>query len=349
MKTVGPRIALNNLTMETTQLAGSMLIEQASNLFGTLKVSENLGFQIKIGHTRIRIHVASRDMRDLIYPALAWGQDNSTGEPDVEIFALDGPGVIESPWTQGDFIDGGRIRGLSNGEVLGSFDIENSMLNLFDRTSNRGLFWVQSLSELPEWEFGAPLRRILEWALIDRGLQVMHCAAVGIESQSVLLCGPGGSGKSTTTALCLANGFQTTGDDYCAVSVSAPHRVYGIYGLIKLVPGSMGTEGFVNSTSVKERADGKAHFNIEDKMKESFSVKAVVFPKVKNSTQEPNQLTKREALIRLMGSTLNQATNPQPEILEALGSLAKSVKTYELKIGSDFDKVRQHLVKLCSN
>lgn len=349
MKTVGPRIALNNLTMETTQLAGSMLIEQASKLFGALEVSENLGFQIKIGETRIRIHVASKDMRDLILPALAWGEDDFTGEPDIEIFALDGPGVIESPWTREDFIEGGRIRGLSDGEVLGSFDIENSMLNLFDRTSNRGLFWVQSLSELPEWEFGAPFRRIFEWALIDRGIQVIHCAAVGIESQAVLLCGPGGSGKSTTTALCLANGFQTTGDDYCAISVSAPHMVYGIYGLLKLVPGSLGTEDFVNPISIKQRSDGKAHFKIENKMKESFSVKAIVFPKVSHFTQEPNQLTKREALIRLMGSTLNQATNPQPEILGALGSLAKSVNTFELNAGPDFDKVRQQLEKLCSN
>lgn len=333
--------------MDNIQLAGSKLIEEASNLFRIRQEPNSLSLHIRVADTKICIHVASEAMWDLIYPALAWLAEPSFSDPDIEIFALDGAGVIESPWNVENFLDGNRISGLESGKILGTFDIENSILNLFDRTSNQGLFWIQSLSELPEWEFGAPLRKIFEWALLDRGLQVIHSAAVGHGNQGVLLCGPGGSGKSTTTALCLNSDFYTTGDDYCAISVSSPHIVYGIYGLLKLVPGSVGAKKLGILSWVNQRSDGKVHYKIERKMVRSLSVRAIVFPKVSDSTQELARMTPREALLRLLSSTLNQATNPQGELFEALVSLSKSIEAFELNVNSDFDDARKQLGQLC--
>jgi len=347
MNKAGLKTAKARFIMEITQLAGSKLIEQASNLFRISKEPSFLALHIKVAETKISIHVASQAMWDLIYPALAWLAEPSVSDPDIEIFALDGAGVIESPWNVKNFLDGNRISGLESGEILGTFDIENSILNLFDRSSNQGLFWIQSLNELPEWEFGAPLRKIFEWALLDRGLQVIHSAAIGFGNQGVLLCGPGGSGKSTTTALCLNSDFVTTGDDYCAITVSSPHTVYGIYGLLKLVPGSVGAKNIAGLSWVNERSDGKVHYKIEQKMVRSLSVKAIVFPRVSDTTQELIQMTPRATLLRLLSSTLNQATNPQGELFEALVSLSKSVKAFELNVSPDFDSARQQLGKFC--
>ena len=347
MNKAGPKTAKARFIMKITQLAGSKLIEEASNLFRIRNEPSSLALHIKVADTKISIHVKSQAMWDLIYPALAWLAEPSGSDPDIEIFALDGAGVIESPWNVENFLDGNRISGLESGEILGTFDIEMSILNLFDRSSNQGLFWIQSLSELPEWEFGAPLRKIFEWALLDRGLQVIHSAAIGFGNQGVLLCGPGGSGKSTTTALCLNSEFATTGDDYCAITVSSPHKVYGIYGLLKLVPGSVGAKSLGGLSWVSKRSDGKVHYKIEEKMVRSLSVRAIVFPRVFDSTQELNQMTPREALLRLLSSTLNQATNPQGDLFEALVSLSKSVRAFELNVSSDFDAARDQLGKLC--
>lgn len=343
----GLKTAKARFIMETTQIAGAKLIEEVSNLFQISKGSNSLVLHLKVADTKICIHVASQGMWDLIYPALAWQAEPSGSDPDIEIYALDGAGAIESPWNVENFLHGNRISGLTSGKILGTFDIENSILNLFNRATGKGLFWVQSLHELPEWEFGAPLKKIFEWALIDRGLQIIHSAAVGIGSQGVLLCGPGGSGKSTTTALCLSSNFATTGDDYCAISISNPHRVYGIYSLLKLVPESVGANSLANSAWIKERSDGKVHYKIEHKMVKSFSVKAIVFPKVSNSTQHLTQMTPREALLRLLASTINQATNPQVEFFETLMSLSKSVKAFELSVDSVFKHAKQQLGELC--
>jgi hypothetical protein len=347
MNKAGPKTAKADCIMETNQLAGSKLIEEASNLFRAGKTPSHLELHLTIADTKLCIHAGSQAMWNLIYPALAWLAESPNSEPDIEIFALDGVGEIESPWDVESFLLGNRISGLTSGQTLGTFDVENSILNLFDRSTRQGLFWVQSLGELPEWEFGAPLRKIFEWALLDKGFQVVHTAAVGFGSQGVLLCGPGGAGKSTTTALCLSTDFVTTGDDYCAISVSKPHKVYGIYGLLKLVPGSVGARSLASLAWVHERSDGKVHYSIEQNMTRSLLVKAIVFPKVSDSPQELIQVAPRDALLRLLSSTLNQATNPQAEILETLGSLSKSVRAVELNVGSDFDLARQQLAKLC--
>jgi hypothetical protein len=347
MNKVGLKTAKVKFIIETTQQAGSKLIEEVWNLFRNRENMSSLKLHIKIADTKICIHVASQAMWDLIYPALAWLAEPSEFIPEIEIFALDGAGVIESPWNVENFLDGNRISGLANGKILGSFDIEYSILSLFDRSTSRGLFWVQSLSELPEWEFGAPLRKIFEWALLDKGLQVIHSAAIGLGNQGVLLCGPGGSGKSTTTALCLSSNFVTTGDDYCAISVGSPHKVYGIFGLLKLVPGSIGAKSLANLTWTQERSDGKVHYKIEDKMVRSLSINAIVFPRVYESTQELKQIAPKETLLRLLSSTLNQTTNPQAELFESLGSLSRSIKAFELNVGPDFDSAKEYLGKLC--
>jgi hypothetical protein len=46
---------------------------------------------------------------------------------------------------------------------------------------------------------------------------LIHAAAVGWDNKAVLLCGPGGSGKSTTALLCALGGMAYLGDDYVVI------------------------------------------------------------------------------------------------------------------------------------
>jgi hypothetical protein len=140
---------------------------------------------------------------------------------------------------------------------------------------------------------------------------------------------------------------MTTGDDYCAISLSNGPKVYGIYGLLKLVPESMGTDNLSDPKGFRERSDGKMHYNIEASMCKSLAIGAIVFTKVGDETKEITRVAPREGLLRLMSSTLSQATIPQNELFETMGGFSKAIKAFEFEVGSDIHKVWKTLDELC--
>jgi len=333
----------------SSQSVGSRFVRETASKFLSNKGKTSQELDLKIADIRIRIHTASQELRDFIYPALKWQIDDFGHNPDIEIFAIEGQGTVNPPWLVDEYAEGNRLRGLESGVVLASFDIQNKILSIFDRETKKGIFWTSSASNLPEWELGAPLRNILTWALLDSGLHLVHAAAVGKQGIGVLLCGSGGAGKSTTTALCLQNGFLTAGDDYCAISITNGPKVYGIYGLLKLVPGAIGTYNLSNPQGFRERSDGKMHYSIEPSMCKSLAISSIVFTKVSQETKTITRLSPRDGLLRLMSSTLPQAIIPQTELFEAMGDFSKAIGAYEFEVGPDVDNVFKTLDELCAH
>lgn len=299
---------------------------------------------ITIASHTIRIHVSTEPLWNLIHPALA-SQTSSTSvsEPDIEIFTVEGDGAINFPWSTGDTAESLGIEGGWSNDLLATYSSDYSTLSMFDRSSRRGLFWARSINVLPEWEFGAPLRNILTWAFVDQGLHVVHAAGVGVSDAGVMISGPGGSGKSTTTAICLQAGFQTTGDDYCIISASEPPEIFSLYGLMKLVPGALGTAAIVNSRLTEPRSDGKVHFDITPSMTSSLAITAILFPTVGLRTSEPIALSPKEALLRLIPSTWAQTALPRTELFQALSKLAQSVRSFQLEVGPDTGRIPEIL------
>jgi hypothetical protein len=87
---------------------------------------------------------------------------------------------------------------------------------------------------------------------------------------------------------------------------------------------------------------------MEQKMVESFVINAIVFPKVAVSQKQLVTVSPNKAFLGLLSSTLNQSTNPQIQLFEALGTLSKSVAAFELEVGPDFDLVSRNLSDLCA-
>jgi hypothetical protein len=92
---------------------------------------------------------------------------------------------------------------------------------------------AQTADDLPVWDNGAPLRIPIHWASLDRGLRLVHGATLGNSRDAVLIAGPGGSGKSSTTLGGIANGLQTVGDDYVLVTPTDPPIAMPVYRLLK--------------------------------------------------------------------------------------------------------------------
>ena len=68
------------------------------------------------------------------------------------------------------------------------------------------------------------VKAVYIWAQ-RRNLLILHSAAVGIDGHGVLIVGHGGTGKSTLTCTCLADGFDFVSDDYCLLNATGPRKV----------------------------------------------------------------------------------------------------------------------------
>ena len=123
--------------------------------------------------------------------------------------------------------DGERIRAIMH--------LDPVIVSLFDPVRSIALYWTRDVARIPVWDWGTPLRIILnEWAKLH-GLFLVHSGAVGIAEGGVIFAGKSGSGKSTSALACLDDGdLLYAGDDYSLVSVTAGPVVHSLYSSAKL-------------------------------------------------------------------------------------------------------------------
>lgn len=110
-------------------------------------------------------------------------------------------------------------------------------LNFFDPDLRVAAVWIDSLDSIPNWEIHAPLLRVWHATLARRDRCVTHAAAVGDENGGVLLAGPGGSGKSTTTLAAVLGGMRCVGEDYVILDLGPEEiEAHALYNNIKVSP-----------------------------------------------------------------------------------------------------------------
>lgn len=80
------------------------------------------------------------------------------------------------------------------------------------------------------------MRVIVDWLLSDLDLVALHGATISWGARTALVSNRGGSGKSTTTAVAVAAGAATCGDDF--LLADANYRVYSISRTFKLAASS---------------------------------------------------------------------------------------------------------------
>src|SRR4051794_11829077 len=161
--------------------------------------------------------------------------DQST--PDLTICLWDsestGHCMTQRPWQEQDFLARGVIQGYNTDRIYTAFQHGSAAVSVLDKERNLGIFWVPD-PRVPYWENGSPLRTILHWWLLSRGLQLVHAAAVGTSTGGVLIGGKGGTGKSTTALACLESDLSYVGDDYTLLGLDSGPVVHSLYNSAKL-------------------------------------------------------------------------------------------------------------------
>lgn len=242
---------------------------------------------------------------------------------------------------------GERIRALMH--------LDPVIISLFDPVRSIALYWTRDVDRIPIWDWGTPLRIILnEWAKLHQ-LFLVHSGAVGIAEGGVIFAGKSGSGKSTSALACLGDGaLMYAGDDYSLLSVTPQPYVHSLYSSAKL-KGASDFEHFSHLLPLVANRDDmgeqKALIFLNDAYREKiisgFPLRAILVPKISGkpeSTIEPSSPI--AALKALAPSTLLQLPGVGKDTMVNLSALVRRVPTYTLNAGTQMRGISQSIEDL---
>ena len=291
---------------------------------------------LRIADVDLELAIADTNVGDALLPALrhhihsvvARGDGYDTDTTRLVVWS--GP-MDPFPWNSVHLGRGGAIAGLSHGPVRATATVDNTSLMLWDQERRIACCWFAGVHGITRWDRAAPLRTALHFALAGPHRQLVHGAVVGIGGRGVLLAGPGGSGKSTTTLACLHAGMQVVGDDYAAVDFPAGRtRAWNLFRSIKIGEREAGVNGRDDRRTLILGEDLPGSAN------EMLELSAVLLPRVVGGRHSSvSTATSAEALRALAPSTLLQIPHEEHPSMGLLARLARSLPAYHLNLGAD--------------
>jgi hypothetical protein len=218
---------------------------------------------------------------------------------------------------------------------------------IYCRDSRQIVGWVDSAARLSPFERGKPLQPLLFAWQTDLGIVPVHAGLVARQGRGILLGGPGGSGKTTTSLLCLAAGFDYLGDDYIAVPPPGHRwpRGFSVFASAWLEPEHARHFGWLLEHMVAEPGEDKRLVALAEvagvRLRESADIVALVLPRVAGTPRTSyHPATKGEALRRLAPSSILQLplVAPRPA-LERMAAMTSRLPTYWLDLGQDLAEI----------
>lgn len=213
---------------------------------------------------------------------------------------------------------------------------------VFDAATGEAWWWVAAAGSIPWHEFASPIRSIINWWGSSEGLTLLHAGAVGLEDgRGVLLGGRGGSGKSTTSLACLADGMRFASDDYVLLELGERTMAHSVYGTAKLEERGAPLLAHVEGRRLTTASEGdKLVVDVAGDFPalvvDALEVRAVVLPRISPDGPALSPLDRPAAFRALAPSTVLQAQAAgAPQALRAVGRLLERVPAYRLDTGPD--------------
>lgn len=342
--------AVEAVRTDTSELSLAEWLPEIESSFDRAAASGVLEQQLQLTAGPVRIRFAGAAIRTQLGRAFEHlaGTDHETPDLTICVWDSEQSGAAPPPLPPAPDADGprGTMLYASDDCVQVAYQVGLGQLSAYDRESGTAWFWCRSATGLPFWEPSAPFRQILHWWLAERGMLLVHGAAVGRPEGGVLLAGRGGSGKSTCALSTLASPLVYAGDDYVVLDPRPPEpRVHSLYCSGKLDPGHATRLPHLPAPDYPgdSAADEKAVFYVDeefpDRMCRGFPLAAVVAPRVNGSESRAAPLGVAEALRALAPSTLLQLVPACPEALTRMARLLDSVPSYRLEVGGPVESI----------
>ena len=203
------------------------------------------------------------------------------------------------------------------------------------------IIWTADAAQLPDWDDSAPFRDLFHWMTLPTDYFLAHAAAIGSGRNGILLAGPGGCGKSTTTAAMVMHGLMTAGDDFVLVDPGAG-RVHALYDTLKL--DSRGSEWFpelaahVANRNRESPAKSRIHLwrSRPSALAHQLPVDAILLPRAAGAPKTAiTSATVAEAMRALVPSTICLVRGGEAETIRKSAAFLRKTPAYHCALGSD--------------
>jgi hypothetical protein len=300
---------------------------------------------VEVAGVTVAISVRGEELRSVVLPPLRRRWVHEEGRPvDAEFRVwwgpLDAAGHLTMPVTGIGFVPRGKATPREDDGITVAYAPDLRMLSMWDRTTQRGVFWIEDIAQLPSWERSAPLVHLFHWCEADRLHPLVHAAAIGREGKGLLLIGAGGAGKSTAALACLEAGFEYVADDYCLVSMVEGPVAHNLYGSGKLTPSSASHLESLRSAKIAIRSeDGKHLLDVglhrSEQIVASLQLVGVVLPVLGPVPGTPVRTTALAAGRVLIPSTTLQLSALRPASIAVIADVLRSLPIFQLQFGPD--------------
>lgn len=312
----------------------------------------------RLGDAHVRLCFAGPDLAPGVLRALAHLPSSPpVTRPDFSIRLWDsastGTRMPSPPWSNDDYGPHGVIRGLNEGRFRAMFQWYCHALHLIDLETNEALFWVRSSLQVPPAEAGAPLRPLFQMWAAERGMVLVHAAAVGHREGGVLLAGASGAGKSTSSLACLPSALGFLGDDTCLLKGGASIRSLSLYST-----GRTDDDGLVRlpfltpwvSNPVRPIGEKALCFLAEHaarKLVTQFPVRAILVPRRSETTHSRLRPASPGAVLAALApSTLLQFPGASQASFDLLATAARQIPGYHLDVGTRIEGISETILGL---
>jgi len=235
-----------------------------------------------------------------------------------------------------------RRRHLDTAVALACWN-DGAVWQVLDRRRGVGVYWARDVAAIPEWDYGAPFRTLLSWALADRGLALLHAAGIGRAEGGLLVAGAGGAGKSSTTLAALREGgLGSVGDDFVAVELGETLRAHALFRTLKLAPDALERLAVpADWVANPDRPSGeKARLYPGDRLPGSclanLPIRALAVPTITGGAGSDARPADGGRLLRALApSSLFLVPGQERQRFRALAGIAQRLPCYELRLGRD--------------
>lgn len=322
-------------------------IESWNNLessWGHLALVENRFYQI--GPFIVQLSFKSASLPPILTQAFAHLEIKSAQSIDLTVRLWDTKETSQPipflPWAK--LVERG-YQGYRENDLYFHYFETLEACSIFHRQENIAYYIIRDHKELPWWISGAPLQIILHLWLREKGMHLTHTAAISNGKTAVLLSGKGGSGKSTTSLACVAEGLYYLSEDYCILNPTPTPSALSIYQSAKwrkqtrtLFP--QYEHLIVNPKTADQE---KALLYYEDlfptQIQKQAPVTSVISLRIGHGPEPVLQSQTPTATISdLLLSTVKQLPFYQPQTIEIFQQFVKNTEHYQLILCQNMKK-----------
>lgn len=224
-----------------------------------------------------------------------------------------------------------------------------------DRRERSIVSWVSDRDRMHLDERARPFHRMLAVAMGDRDVQFAHAGLVAVAGKGALFVGKGGSGKSTSSLICLLEGMDYLGDDFVGISTTGPgcHLGHSLYS--SAVIGLDHTDRYP-ALAASARPGYHAHevkslVNLSrlagGRLASEVEIRAVILPRVTNTERTSfRPASRRDGLVALAPSSLMLVPGSHSKTLERLAAVTNEVPCFWLDLGRDLGQTAPRVHEL---